>query len=95
VGVGLPAITLERELIRKYYEEREEQGFEFAYQFPGINRVLQAAGRVIRTEKDRGVVLLIDSRFVRSEYAKLLPNHWRPVPIFHSDQLHRFLKEFW
>jgi DNA excision repair protein ERCC-2 len=95
VGVGLPGITLERELIRKYYEEREEQGFEFAYQFPGINRVLQAAGRVIRTEKDRGVVLLIDSRFVRSEYAKLLPNHWRPVPIFHSDQLHRFLKEFW
>ena len=95
VGVGLPGVTLERELIRKYYENKEKQGFEFAYQFPGINRVLQAAGRVIRTEKDRGVVLLIDSRFVRSAYAKLLPNHWQPVRIFPTDQLHRFLKEFW
>ena len=95
IGVGLPGITLERELIRRYYEDKEKQGFEFAYQFPGVNRVLQAAGRVIRTEKDRGVVLLIDSRFVRSEYTKLLPNHWHSVPIFHTDRLHRSLKEFW
>jgi DNA excision repair protein ERCC-2 len=95
IGVGLPGITLERELIRRYYEDKEKQGFEFAYQFPGVNRVLQAAGRVIRTEKDRGVVVLIDSRLVRSEYTKLLPNHWHSVPIFHTDQLHRFLEEFW
>jgi DNA excision repair protein ERCC-2 len=95
IGVGLPGISLERELIRKYYEKIDSRGFEFAYQFPGINRVLQAAGRVIRTEKDRGVVLLIDQRFARHQYATLLPNHWSPIRVSNSDQLGRFLDKFW
>jgi DNA excision repair protein ERCC-2 len=95
IGVGLPGISLERELIRKYYENIDNRGFEFAYQFPGINRVLQAAGRVIRTEKDRGVVLLIDQRFARHRYATLLPDHWSPIRISNTDQLSVFLNEFW
>jgi DNA excision repair protein ERCC-2 len=95
VGVGLPAISLERELIRYYYQNIDNKGFEFAYQFPGINRVLQAAGRVIRSEKDRGVVLLIDQRFAKRQYAGLLPDYWCPVRIFNTDQLSRFLDKFW
>jgi DNA excision repair protein ERCC-2 len=82
VGVGLPGIGPERELIRDYYDRSLGFGFEFAYQYPGINRVLQAAGRVIRSETDRGVVLLIDQRYGRRPYKALLPQWWRlrPVP---------------
>jgi DNA excision repair protein ERCC-2 len=74
VGVGLPGISLEKELIRDYYETALGAGFEFAYMYPGINRVLQAAGRVIRSESDRGVVLLIDQRFGTVRYHALFPS---------------------
>ncbi len=77
VGVGLPGIGPERELLREYYDQAQGCGFEFAYQYPGINRVLQAAGRVIRSETDRGVVLLIDRRYAQARYRKLLPGAWR------------------
>ena len=95
VGVGLPAIGLERELIRDYFDQRLEQGFEYAYMFPGINRVLQAAGRVIRTEADRGVVLLIDQRYAQMHYRNLLPVHWSPLRIQHHEQLIAELQRFW
>ena len=84
VGVGLPGICLERELIRTHFAEI---GFEYAYTFPGINRVLQAAGRVIRSEKDRGSLLLIDSRYGTHRYKALLPRHWRPSRIHSSGSL--------
>ena len=77
VGVGLPQVCLERELIRQFYATRGGRGFEFAYQFPGMNRVLQAAGRVIRSETDRGAVLLIDARFAQRRYRELMPTWWR------------------
>ena len=79
VGVGLPQVCLERELIREFYAARGGRGFEFAYQFPGMNRVLQAAGRVIRSETDRGAVLLIDARFAQRRYRELMPEWWRGV----------------
>ena len=79
VGVGLPGICLERDLIREYFDQEKGAGFEYAYQYPGINRVLQAAGRVIRSEEDRGVILLIDQRYAQSRYRSLLPVHWQPV----------------
>lgn len=79
VGVGLPQIGAEREIIRSYYETTNRQGFEFAYMYPGINKVFQAVGRVIRTESDRGIVLLIDERFAQSSYKKLFPEEWRKV----------------
>ncbi len=77
VGVGLPGLSSETNLLRDYYERVCERGYEFAYVFPGMNKVLQAAGRVIRGEHDRGVVLLIDDRFATRDYTSLFPSHWR------------------
>jgi len=95
VGVGLPAVGLERELIREYFAERLDQGFEYAYMYPGINRVLQAAGRVIRSETDRGVVLLVDQRYGSEHYRALLPDSWNPVRVRQHDQLAAELGRFW
>jgi len=77
VGTGLPGIGLERDLLKEYYQETLGEGFDFAYRLPGWNRVLQAAGRVIRKETDRGVIQLIDDRFTQPAYRKLYPPHWR------------------
>jgi DNA excision repair protein ERCC-2 len=95
VGVGLPAVCLERELIRSYFADRLEQGFEYAYLYPGINRVLQAAGRVIRSETDRGVVLLIDQRYGSNRYRDLLPETWRPVRVGSHEKFAEYLSGFW
>lgn len=76
VGVGLPQLSLERDLIRKRYDATSHDGFAAAYAFPGFNRVLQAAGRLIRSETDAGTVLLIDRRFARDDYRALFPAHW-------------------
>jgi DNA excision repair protein ERCC-2 len=95
VGVGLPGISLERELIKEYFTRTLNGGFEYAYLYPGINRVLQAAGRVIRTERDRGVVLLIDQRYARYQYKSLLREEWDPVWVQTSRQLADSLQAFW
>ena len=95
VGVGLPGISLERELIKEYFARTLSAGFEYAYLYPGINRVLQAAGRVIRTEKDRGVVLLIDQRYARFQYKSLLREEWDPVRVQNPRQLSDALQRFW
>ncbi len=76
VGVGLPQICLERDLIRGYYDEQENAGFAYGYAYPGMNRVLQAAGRVIRSDTDRGLLLLIDRRFSRADYREQYPPSW-------------------
>ena len=95
VGVGLPGISLEMELIREYFSGTHQAGFEYAYQYPGINRVLQAAGRVIRTEVDRGVVLLIDQRYGTYRYRSLLPPEWNPKKVKRLSQFTEDLQEFW
>ena len=95
VGVGLPAISPERELIRNYFADLEQAGFEYAYVYPGMNRVLQAAGRVIRSENDRGVVLLIDKRFSNVNYRDLLPKRWRPSHVRNEIELKQVLEDFW
>lgn len=79
VGVGLPQICLERNIIKDYFSESKGVGFEYAYIYPGMNKVMQAVGRVIRTEVDRGVVLLIDERFSENNYRKLFPPEWKPI----------------
>ena len=76
VGVGLPGLSEEGNILREYYENRTERGYDYAYTFPGMNRVLQAAGRVIRTDTDRGVVVLIDDRYAQPLYRSLFPKHW-------------------
>jgi DNA excision repair protein ERCC-2 len=81
VGPGLPPPDPERELLRGYFETTLGRGFDFAYTFPGWNRVLQAAGRVIRSETDRGAVLLIDDRFNSYGYRKMFPPEWKDIHV--------------
>jgi DNA excision repair protein ERCC-2 len=95
VGVGLPGISLERELIKEYFSNQQDAGFEYAYLYPGMNRVFQAAGRVIRTATDRGVVLLIGSRFSAHQYRTLLPGHWDPIRVRDEQHLEEILEQFW
>jgi len=96
VGVGIPQIGLERDLIKEYFDHQDESGFAYAYQYPGFNRVLQATGRVIRTETDRGVIVLIDERFAQPRYRQLFPLHWRGSQVVqNSTNLREKLVEFW
>lgn len=96
VSVGIPGISYERDIIRDYFEEREKTGYAYAYLYPGLNKVLQAAGRVIRTENDRGTLLLIDDRYVKDPYPGLFPPHWtRVTPIHGQEDLQMQLKSFW
>ena len=76
VGVGLPQFNRRQEALRDYYEARYGEGFSYAYQYPGMQKVAQAMGRVIRSESDRGAALLIDSRFGQPGYRSLLPDAW-------------------
>ncbi len=94
VGVGLPQINLERNLIRDYFDA-QGYGFEYAYQYPGMIRVLQTAGRVIRSEEDRGVVCLIDHRFNEASYRQLLPENWQVTQVKSVQQLDQGLDRFW
>ena len=76
VGPGIPMVCTEQDILRQYYDEQGMDGFRFAYQCPGMSRVLQAAGRVIRTEEDRGIVLLLDERFLEQRYRRMFPREW-------------------
>lgn len=96
VGVGLPMVCLERNIIREYFNEENGLGYEYSYMYPGMNKVLQAAGRVIRTEEDKGVVCLIDERFSYSGYKKIFPPHLRSnVKIRRIEDMNKILKLFW
>ena len=84
VGTGLPQIGTEKELLRQYYDRKhdgtqKENGFDIAYRYPGMNKVLQAAGRVIRTTRDCGIIALLDDRFLTEEYRRLFPREWSDV----------------
>ncbi|MGM9641807.1 MAG: ATP-dependent DNA helicase [Eubacteriales bacterium] len=96
VGVGLPGLSAERNIIRDYFENRAECGYDYAYTYPGMNSVLQAAGRVIRRPEDRGVVILIDDRYAEEKYRALYPPHWSDMK-FAADipELQEFLADFW
>jgi Rad3-related DNA helicase len=96
VSVGLPLISTERGIISDYYKKTEGNGFNYAYKFPGINKVLQAAGRVIRSEADRGVILLIDDRFNNYEYKILYPPNWAKYSAINDlKTLQAELQGFW
>ena len=93
MGVGLPQIDLRQDIIREHYEPK---GFEFAYMYPGMNKVFQAIGRVIRTEEDRGMALLIDSRFSHKDYRELFPPHWQKVKYVSSaEETAKTMEDFW
>lgn len=96
VGVGLPQINPEQELIKGYYDQENQQGFQFAYQIPGMNKVLQAAGRVIRDADDKGIVLLLDQRFSSRPVQRIFPPHWNQVQTAYTpEQTKRLLQQFW
>ena len=95
VGVGLPQLCVERDLIRDYFQAQTGAGFDYAYTFPGMNRVLQAIGRVIRSETDRGVVLLVDARFSEQRYRRLFPAWWETARARNSDEIRSALAGFW
>ena len=84
VGVGLPMICDENNILKDYYESEYEKGFEYAYTYPGFNKVIQAVGRVIRSENDKGIAILMDERFSYSEYLKLMPPHWKNKKIINN-----------
>lgn len=96
VGVGLPQIGPEQDALKEYYQQTLGAGFAYAYQYPGMNKVLQAAGRVIRTPTDRGVVLLVDTRYASSGYRTLLPLHWAELQsVKQPQQAQEKLRDFW
>lgn len=95
VGTGLPMVCTENELFRDYFEEKKSAGFSYAYQYPGMNKVLQAAGRVIRTTEDVGAILLLDDRFLQGSYQRLFPREWFPHQTVTLDSLPAQLQQFW
>ena len=95
VGTGLPMVCNERELFRGFYDERNQSGFDYSYLYNGMNKVQQAAGRVIRTMEDRGAILLLDERFLQAQYQELFPREWYPYEIVDVKRMKELLKQFW
>ncbi|GAX04787.1 ATP-dependent helicase [Secundilactobacillus pentosiphilus] len=96
VSVGLPGISTENNLLRDYFDSQGEPGFEYAYQIPGLNHVFQAAGRLIRSTSDQGIVLLMDQRFASQRYTRYFPPHWQYHRILHAaNELAPTIEHFW
>lgn len=95
VGTGLPGVSPERNLVKDYFIKDGKDGFAYAYLYPGIGRVLQAAGRLIRTEEDEGVIALLDDRFSRNEYRMLFPREWNDAKYTNINILDKELDDFW
>ncbi len=95
VGTGLPMVCTEQEVLKGYFDEREEKGFDYAYQYPGMNKVMQAAGRVIRTVRDEGIIALLDQRFLNSDYQALFPREWDGYYEVRLKNVEEVVKGFW
>ncbi|MGN0401742.1 MAG: ATP-dependent DNA helicase [Acetatifactor sp.] len=95
VGTGLPQICFERELLRSYFEDSGENGFDYSYRYPGMNKVLQAAGRVIRTVEDVGIIALLDERFLQPAYRRMFPREWEHYEIVKLDTVAKRVERFW
>ncbi len=95
VGTGLPQVCHEREILKKYFDGWGENGFDYAYRYPGMNKVLQAAGRVIRTMDDVGIVVLLDERFLNPAYQRLFPREWNNYEVVTTKQIAARVERFW
>ena len=95
IGTGLPQVNVEQEILREYFDEHGGQGFSYAYQYPGMNKVMQAAGRVIRTATDQGVIALLDDRFLKSDYQALFPREWERYTVVNRRNVRRAVADFW
>ena len=95
VGTGLPQVCNEREILKQYFDRHGENGFDYAYLYPGMNKVLQAAGRVIRTEEDKGVIALLDDRFTGRRYLEIFPREWRKLTYCNVKTIGEKVEQFW
>ena len=95
VGTGLPQVGCEREILKGYFDEDGENGFDYSYRYPGMNKVLQAAGRVIRTAEDVGIIVLLDDRFQQYSYRRLFPREWEQVQPVTVDTVAKKVERFW
>ena len=95
VGNGMPQVCAERDILRGHFEKTDAKGFDYAYKYPGMNKVLQAAGRVIRTAEDVGIVVLLEERFLDYTYQRLFPREWVNYKVVNSDSVLGYLEEFW
>lgn len=95
VGTGIPQIGSEREILKEYYDRKKQSGFDYAYRYPGMNKVLQAAGRVIRTKEDRGVILLLDDRFLGRDYGEIFPREWKDRSSCRLNTVEEAVSRFW
>lgn len=95
VGTGLPQVCPEREILKEHFDEGGESGFDYSYRYPGMNKVLQAAGRVIRTMEDVGIVVLLDERFLQPAYRRMFPREWEKYETVTVDTVGRRVEKFW
>lgn len=95
VGTGLPQVCNERELLKQYFDAKKMSGFDFAYLYPGMNKVLQSAGRVIRTESDKGVIVLLDVRFLDNRYQAIFPREWKQYQLCQLNHATDIIAAFW
>lgn len=95
IGTGLPQVCRERELLKEYFDSKGYRGFDYAYLYPGMNKVLQSAGRVIRTDSDRGVILLLDERFRDSRCREVFPREWRDIKLCREGNAAQLMDDFW
>ena len=95
VGTGIPQVGCERELLRQHFDAQGENGFDYAYRYPGMNKVLQSAGRVIRTAEDIGVVALLDERFLEPQYRRMFPREWSQYEVVSVSGISEKVERFW
>ena len=95
VGTGIPQVCNDREIIKGYFDAKNMSGFDYAYLYPGMNKVLQSAGRVIRTEEDKGVVLLLDERFLGRRYQEIFPREWTGFEKCRLEDVQKYVEAFW
>jgi Rad3-related DNA helicase len=95
VGTGIPQVCEEREIIKDYFDRGGENGFNYSYRYPGMNKVLQASGRVIRTDEDIGVVALLDERFLQYAYKAMFPREWEEFDVVTVETVAKKVERFW
>lgn len=95
VGTGIPQVCYEREILKSFFDDHGENGFDYAYRYPGMNKVLQAAGRVIRTVEDIGIIALLDERFLQMSYRRLFPREWEYFETVSVDSVAKRVERFW
>ena len=95
VGTGLPSIDTRQELLKDFFDKNNGNGYDYAYTYPGMNKVLQAAGRVIRTEEDCGIVILLDDRFTTKRYLSLFPREWDNYVVTDIGRVQEEILDFW